>query len=113
MKPYNFQQQFSAAEEQRRADVKSSTNDLKNMSDKLFEEKKKEWDELIEEKDEAYEKLLNDTSESLKLLKDDIKSKADSMLLKIKESKDKAEELVGIITDTGMVGGYQRVANEE
>jgi hypothetical protein len=35
------------------------------------------------------------------------------LLTVIEEQKRHAEKLVGIITDTGMVGGYQRIADEE
>lgn len=109
----SFQEQFSAAEAERRTDSKSAANQLKATSDALFETKKNEWDKLIKEKNEAYHKLLRQTQGALEDLHQSLKSQADSIINEIQDGKKKAEDLVGIITDTGMVGGYQRIANEE
>jgi hypothetical protein len=109
----NFQEQFSAAESQRREDFQKSENERKSKSESLYAEKEKEWDAIIEEKDELYNALFDKSKNALNELEQNSHAKVENLINTINENKTKAEELVGIITDTGMVGGYQRVANQE
>ena len=109
----NFQQQFSAAEDKRRTEFTSAEIERKKKSDSLFTNKETEWNQIITEKKTEYEALVKRTSDALTKLQTESIGKVNTLINQIDEGKKKAQDLVGIITDTGMVGGYQRVANEE
>ena len=108
----NFQQQFSSSEETRRSEFQKELNDAKKAADTLLEQIEADWKELSEQKSTTLQSFLTDTKTALEALEKNLTSMADDIVSKIEASKQKAEDLVGIITDTGMVGGYQRVAND-
>lgn len=109
----NFQQQFSAAEDKRRSEFTSAEGERKKQSDSLFTKKESDWNQIITEKKSEYESLLKQTSDALTRFQAESTEKVNNLIKQIDDGKKKAQDLVGIITDTGMVGGYQRVANEE
>lgn len=107
-----FQQQFSSSEETRRSEFQKSQTDAKKATDELFDDINNQWNELSEEKGTALQTFLTNAKTSLEQLETKTVSMTDDIIQKIEASRKKAEDLVGIITDTGMVGGYQRVAND-
>lgn len=97
-----LQSQFSKAEESRRSEFSSFLKEEEEKMDEArnsFEENSKANLEKSEKRVEKLSSQLNERSEST--------------VNKIESLKDKAERLVHVIANTGMVGGYQRVANEE
>jgi hypothetical protein len=109
----NFQQQFSAAEDKRRSEFTAAENERKKKSDALFTQKESEWNKIMSDKKSEYDALLKQTGEALASLQSESSAKVNGLLEQMNQNKKKSQDLVGIITDTGMVGGYQRVANEE
>ncbi|MCC5860267.1 MAG: hypothetical protein JJT90_19115 [Ectothiorhodospiraceae bacterium] len=97
-----FQSQFSKAEEARRSEAASALKTEEETMEKLRSSYEEKFDASI---DNA-KKNLNNVSE-------DLSAKADGYISELENLKDKAERLVHVIANTGMVGGYQRVANEE
>lgn len=109
----NFQQQFSTSEDKRRTEFTSAEGERKKQSDALFSKKESEWNQIIAQKKTEYDALLKQTSDALTKLQTESIEKVNKLISQIDDGKKKAQDLVGIITDTGMVGGYQKVANEE
>lgn len=64
----------------------------------------------FEEKSKAN---LEKSEKRLEELSSQLNERSENTVNKIESLKDKAERLVHVIANTGMVGGYQRVANEE
>ena len=97
-----FQSQFSKAEEARRSE---SAGVIKGEQEKM-EQLRSSYEEQFETAIEESKTKLNDVSEELSV-------KAENIISEIDTFKGKAERLIHVIANTGMVGGYQRVANEE
>ncbi len=97
-----FQSQFSKAEEARRSE---SASVLKEEEGKM-EQLRSSYEEKFEASIEGSETRFNSISENLS-------AKAGGIISEIEKFKEKAERLIHVIANTGMVGGCQRVANEE
>ncbi|WP_163576229.1 hypothetical protein [Halomonas faecis] len=97
-----FQSQFSKAEEARRSEAASV---LKAEEEKM-EQLRSSYEENFDASIEGSKTKLNSVSGELSV-------KADGVISGLENLKEKAERLVHVIANTGMVGGYQRVANEE
>lgn len=97
-----FQSQFSKAEETRRSEAASAI--------KTEEEKMEQLRSVYEENFNA---SIEDSKTELNRVSEDLNDKADSVISELEKLKEKAERLLHVIANTGMVGGYQRVANEE
>lgn len=85
-----FQRQFSESEERRRSDFADTEKGQEKRFRKSEEARANEFKKLMEEQSARSEKHLEETL----------------------AHKQRAEELVYVIANTGMVGGYQRIANE-
>ena len=104
---------YSAKIEEIKAAFDKLSVDVKSNSDALFEDiKSTSASSLDEFNGNITAALKNFNSTSTKAV-NTFTSEANSAMADILENKERAEKLVGIITDTGMVGGYQRVANSE
>lgn len=86
-----FQRQFSESEERRRSELEESKKSQENNFNMLRERLESEFAEFLEEQ----------TAQS------------SNNLEKISAHKERAEELIHVIANTGMVGGYQKIANDE
>ncbi len=97
-----FQSQFSKAEEARRSEAASA---LKTEEETM--------ENLRSSYEEKFDASIADSKEKLNNVSEDLSAKADGVISELENLKEKAERLVHVIANTGMVGGYQRVANEE
>ncbi|MDX9688069.1 hypothetical protein [Halopseudomonas formosensis] len=97
-----FQSQFSKAEESRRTEAFAA---LKEEEEKL-EHLRASYEESFDSSVSAAGVRLEEAAKSLE-------ARASSSVDSVENLKEKAERLVHVIANTGMVGGYQRVANEE
>ena len=108
-----FQQQFSQAEDARRA---SHATDEKARATAFAEEqteRREEFDGQVETQSAAIKELIGQWDSAMKEVRSSAELDTKNLLLRMEEHRKYAERLVGIITDTGMAGGFQRVANEE
>ena len=109
----SFTQNFNDAETSRSKDFA----ELKEKAQSEFHESLEMWrdeaKELRDENQKAFDALLNSANESYKSSLAGSESKCEGLLSEIGTHRSEAERLVGIISMTGMVGGYQRVANVE
>lgn len=98
----DLQAQFSKSEDNRRSEHNQL---LKVMADELDDSKEKHTVNMSS--------LHKDVSDKFNALEKSLGEKANGYISEIKENKEQAESLIHVIANTGMVGGYQRVANEE
>lgn len=61
----------------------------------------------------SFDKFIKDADESRQAFETDQKKSVLEYINQLEIQKKKAEDIVNVISNTGMVGGYQRVANEE
>lgn len=119
-----FQQQFSQAEDTRREQFTQGERAREDKFVAAMKGKDEEFRSAEEERSGAFSGALDDrcnaVDQLLKKSRDEtdeqrvkLEEDASSLLDHLSESKSRAEELVHVIANTGMVGGYQRVANEE
>ncbi len=85
-----FQRQFSESEERRRSEFAESEKEQESRFRDLQEKWSSEFEEFVRNKS----------------------AQSDSYLNEISERKNEAQELVYVIANTGMVGGYQKTAND-
>lgn len=119
-----FQQQFSQAEDTRREQFVKAESGREEKFTFAMKDKDEEFrsaeevrsgefvgalDERRAAFDQFLEKSRNDSGEQRVQIEKDASSLLDQLIQK----KSRAEALVHVIANTGMVGGYQRVANEE
>lgn len=108
-----FQQQFSQSEDTRRTEFSTAEKQRASEAAQAEEKRRTQFTTLISDTSitlnssrEAHENEWSERKESLG-------RETKQLVQHIDDQKNIAEKLVGIITETGWVGGYQRVANEE
>lgn len=108
-----FQQLFTAAQELRQNEFAASQSKNFELFSTSEEERKSDFNTFIDNANtifqEAQTKFLTQNKESL----DKFNNNAEILLEELEEKREHAKKLIGIITDTGMVHGYQTTANEE
>ena len=119
-----FQKQFSEAEDRRRENFSNSEAEWQQKFSQAEENRNKEFKELYdtlqheyEEKQEAnstqFETLIQTGQEKLKQIIIASHVKVEEALDLMEKHKERAERLITVITNTGMVGGYQKIANQD
>jgi hypothetical protein len=69
--------------------------------------------ELITQHKESFQTLTTEVKDSRKALEKDFSAKVQEYIDQLEVRQGEAEKLVQVIGNTGMVGGYQKVANQE
>lgn len=119
-----LEQRIAAAEDQRRAELAQGERDrleqVRSQEEKratrfeaLLDEKRKELDTLRKEKDAAFADFLKSSDLDRVTAETSLKARGETVLSGIESLKVEAQELVHVIGNTGMTGGYQRVATSE
>lgn len=109
----SFQQQSAAAEANRLAQFSDAEKQRATVFEEAQEKRRSEFTTAFEETDEQLRAYLAHTETNIRAHLAEAQTHAGAVMRTLDEQKAMAQRLVGIITDTGMVGGYQRVANEE
>ena len=108
-----FQQQFSESEDRRRKKGEEIYNEINdNLRDMLLKNESKISD-VIEKANSKFGSFSKEMETGLSDLYDETDIKIGIQFSEIEAHKKKAEELVSVISNTGMVGGYQKNANIE
>jgi|GEM_PF-1449126 len=119
-----FQQQFSQAEEQRRGQFTQSQEKWTQEFTVAVEKRKTEFTQEQEDLKRAQGEFINEINNKKDSFENELKTKneqfikelsakVESYIKKFEDYKKRAQELVHVIADTGMVGGYQEFANKE
>lgn len=109
----NQAERFETAESTRATEFEDAQTTRSTAHSTFLEERETEWTELLESRDTEYQDLYESIETKINSLETQFSKKTDLILEDMKARKADAEKIVGAITDTGMVGGYQRVANSE
>lgn len=108
-----FQQQFSEAEERRRQSSTSYEEKREEEFAGLIEEREQNLSQFEESAEQKLSSVIENAQSTLETKAEQLEEYTQTIIRDISGHRDQAEKLLSIITDTGMVGGYQRVANEE
>lgn len=109
----SFTQTFNDAETTRAKDFATNKEKLKTDFEEGFDEWSSAAEKLREASQEAFDDLLKKIDEGYRSSLNAAEVEGKKVLASLNAHKEEAERLVGIISMTGMVGGYQRVANAE
>ena len=96
----DFQKQFSEAQESRLREYAEETKTRRETFEKHEEENFELFGASQEDRDGRFKEVLEGARAS-----------SAALLLGIEAHRDRAQELLFVIANTGMVGGYQQVAN--
>ncbi|WP_435924986.1 hypothetical protein [Paenibacillus sp. DYY-L-2] len=116
----SYQQQFSQAEDKRRETFVQVMEEHRDKFDEEKENRLNSYNEIIShlnEKNIEYEQRLISKNDKLELnykhKMEDFENAVQEVLQTINNQKQQVEELVGVVTDTGLASGYHAVAKEE
>jgi len=108
-----FQRQFSEAESNRSERFASAESSRDAEYRAATTESESGFRDLVDSQDQEFKTLLEASQVELSELKESLVAESQDTLETLEEHKERAQRLVYIIADTGMAGGYQRVADEE
>ncbi len=108
-----FQSQFSTAEENRKTQFFQEEEKRQINYNSATEERKEEFDQKISELQNSYESLVKDLELNNQKIERESNKKLQKYIEKLEEYKVYAENLINVIANTGMAGGYQKIADEE
>lgn len=97
----DFQAQVSDFQQKQLSEFQEKQNSRENLFKESLNELKSSYSEQLE-------KLKSKTFKSLS----DISEYTSDLITDIREKRDEALKLVGIVANTGMAGGYQKIANQ-
>jgi hypothetical protein len=109
----DFQQQFSKAEDSRREQFTKAEKERDEGISGLLETNKIAAADLLSNHQGAFEKFMKSSGSRRKTLEDEFSNSAKEIVSKLELYKTQAENLLQVIGNTGMTGGYQKVANDE
>lgn len=108
-----FQQQFSEAEDRRREQFEQAKDKRKKDYETLVGGIEETFTADLENLKEKFQSFLDVITERKEKVHTELTQAAEEIIKQIEKQKSKAAELVTIITNSGMVGGYQTIANKE
>lgn len=126
-----FQSQFSQAENSRRdqftqaetsrgnqfsesrAALDATLAAFQKQSQETAESRSTKFTDELTANRAAFDQFTKETDERRQAFEVDREKLAQEYIAQLEAHKKRAEDIVNVISNTGMVGGYQRVANEE
>ncbi|MFK7873648.1 MAG: hypothetical protein AB8C84_10885, partial [Oligoflexales bacterium] len=108
-----FQQQFSEAENSRREAFSALEKDQREKSEASLKSYTTQFEDLFRKNTNTEAEFSRKLTEATQQGEQKLKESTKKLIEEIEEEKSKAEKLVHIIGNTGMVGGYQRTANQK
>lgn len=120
----SFQQHFSEAqekrlegfaiEEQNRTDRFSNVeNKRQNTFENSFVEMIETHNTQIKKNEEKFQILLKNVTDDFQQLKHETLQDITNLNKELSNHREHVERIIGVIANTGMVGGYQRIANDD
>lgn len=108
----NLTSQFDTAEDKRQETYKTEYESTSESLKEVLDTGKTKLAELIAQHKESFSALTTEVKDSRKALEADYSTKVQEYLDQLDLRKGEAEKLVQVIGNTGMVGGYQKLANQ-
>ena len=108
-----FQEQFSDAQSKREERSTQAQREQDQQFSKSLENIKNEASELFAAQEDSLDELLDTQRNEIDQTQKELTEKTSSLIENIESQKNKAGELLNIIANTGMVGGFQKEADSE
>lgn len=115
-----FEAQFSGAEAERRKEAQSALTNLQSQISEVEERflasqesRQERFTEALEAQTERVKEAAIAIGESQEELEAEYALRVQKHLKDLEDKKRAAEKIVGAVAQTGMVGGYQKIANAE
>ncbi len=108
-----FQQQFSTAQQSRLDEFKASEKFRTETAEKNEQARQELFEAIEEQWERAAKKAAQAAAADHDELAGRLKGNAKKIIEDMETDKAHVQQLVGIISNTGMVHGYQKTANEE
>jgi hypothetical protein len=109
----NLRKEFEAGEVERKKQYDSEFESTKSTLSRTLENGKKNLEQLTSQYKETFSTFVKDATESRSAMEADFENSVNEYIEQLESRKSEAEKLVQVIGNTGMVGGYQKLANEE
>lgn len=106
-----FQSQFSKQQDVRQEQFTEAEKDRADANRETFEKQEERFSTIADEHKKKLASICEAAGEKLKSFQDSREKAVQSDIRALEEYKKKAETLVHVIGNTGMVGGYQKTAN--
>jgi hypothetical protein len=108
-----YQATFTQAEQARQSQFLATQQARADEADKAASTRREQLLALLEEHRTAFVSLLDQAAAQLKQAQGESIDQASEHISKINNMRVEAEGLLGVIGNTGVVGGFNRVANQE
>ncbi|MCP4614571.1 MAG: hypothetical protein GY845_38310 [Planctomycetes bacterium] len=108
-----FQQTFDNDELQRRNQTESMRTEQANLFEQASDERQKSFQNQLDEQAQILTRFQQNQDQTCADFYDVQQQKASAFIDTLENLKADAEKLVNVISNTGMIGGYQRIANDE
>ena len=105
------EQRLAAAETQRVAVFDAAQGERERRADELIAARSAEWDASIQQQRAEHAELMNGARAEAEALRKDIGQQTTKLVEDIEAQKAEAQNIIGIITETGLIGGFQKEAN--
>lgn len=105
------EQRLQSAEAQRASAFDTAETERDRVANELHQAKAAEWASALADQRAEFEGLVQQVRADMDGVKAESEAAAKEILDTMGALKAEAQNLVGIITDTGMIGGYQKEAN--
>lgn len=108
-----FQRQFSEAENSRSERFTNAEGSRDSEHREAMGNRQSASTELLKSQDEKFNEVVDVYTGEFRSIRDSMIADSEGTIATLEEHKERAQRLVYVIADTGMAGGYQRVADEE
>jgi hypothetical protein len=108
-----FQTQFSQSQEEHRNKYLEDERNFQERAQNQLKTQDEDYRKVIKENREEFDTFMAQSRIETQNTLDERRDNIDAFFTELNRHKEDAEKIVNVIADTGMVGGYQRVANEE
>jgi len=109
----SLRKEFDGTEVDRKQQYESEFETAKSTLTRTLDKGKKDVDELTSQHKEKFSALINEAKDSRNAMEAEFTNKVNEYVEQLELRKSEAEKLIQVIGNTGMVGGYQKVANQE
>ena len=108
-----FKEQFDELYKLRNTEIDTLIEECKTRHDQAHKQRKDQFVGCMDEYQNKFGNQMEALEADGKFFKDRLLAETEDYTEALKRYKEHAENLVNVIGNTGMVGGYQKVANEE
>jgi hypothetical protein len=102
---------LAAAEAQRSSAFEAAQTERDRKADELHSTRSAEWETALKTQRDEFGELTATAEAEMAELRAEVVSRTDVLLNEMESQKAQAQKMVGIITETGLIGGFQKEAD--